>query len=177
MALRPALFLDRDGVINVDTGYTHRPEDLTFTPTAVAGVRLANEAGRPVIVATNQSGVARGMFGLDDVHRFHDAMQRQLSAAGARVDAFYLCPFHPDATVPAFRGEHEDRKPAPGMLRRAIREWPINPRRSLMVGDRPRDIAAAQAAGVPAVLVPSDTCDLAAVVTDWLRSTPDEAAA
>lgn len=177
MSLRPALFLDRDGVLNVDTGYVHRVDELVLTPTAAAGVRLANEAERPVIVVTNQSGVARGLFGLDDVHRLHDALQQRMEAAGARIDAFYLCPFHPDAIVPAFRGEHGDRKPAPGMLLRAMREWPIDPGRSLIVGDQPRDIEAGRAAGVPGVLVPSNICDLAAVIGEWLNRTSIERAA
>jgi D-glycero-D-manno-heptose 1,7-bisphosphate phosphatase len=174
---RPALFLDRDGVLNVDTGYPHRPEHLIFTPTATAAVRLANEAGRLVIVVTNQSGVARGLFGLDDVDRFHEAMQARLAEAGARIDAFYICPFHPEGSVTAFRREHKDRKPAPGMILRALAEWPIERERSLMIGDRSRDIAAADAAGIAAILVPSDSCDLAATVAPWLQRTSDWSAA
>jgi D-glycero-D-manno-heptose 1,7-bisphosphate phosphatase len=165
---RPALFLDRDGVVNLDTGYPHRPEELAFTPTAIEGIRLANEAGCLVIVATNQSGVARGLFGLDAVERFHAEMRARVAAGGGRIDAIYACPYHPDGSVTAFRADHEDRKPRPGMLLRALREWPIDRERSLMVGDKPSDIAAADAAGIAALLVPADICDLRAIVADWL---------
>ncbi|WP_419827789.1 HAD family hydrolase [Sphingomonas sp.] len=174
---RPALFLDRDGVINVDTGYPHRPEELAFTSTAIDGVRLANEAGCLVIVATNQSGVSRGLFGLEAVDRFHDAIRARMAAAGARIDAIYSCPYHPDGTVAAFRADHEDRKPRPGMLLRAMREWPIDRARSLMVGDKPSDLAAAEAAGVAAILVPANSCDLGAVVATWLGRIGGRAAA
>jgi D-glycero-D-manno-heptose 1,7-bisphosphate phosphatase len=174
---RPALFLDRDGVVNVDTGYPHRTEDLAFTPTAIAAIRLANDAGCLVVVATNQSGVARGLFGLDAVERFHAEMRARLAAAGARIDAFYTCPYHPDGIVEAFRADHEDRKPRPGLLLRALREWPIDRGRSLMVGDKPSDLAAAQAAGVTAILAPANILDLRAVVADWLRRDEGRAAA
>lgn len=176
-ALRTALFLDRDGVINVDIGYPHRPEDLVFTPSAVEAVLLANAVGFLVIVVTNQSGVARGLFGMDAVHDFHDAIQARMAAVGARIDAFYLCPYHPEASVAAFRADHEDRKPKPGMLLRAIDDWRIDAGRSLMVGDKPSDIAAAASAGVAATLVPSNTVDLRAVVETWLEEQAHRCAA
>ena len=96
---RPAAFLDRDGVINVDHGYTYRREHLLFTPTAIDGIRLLNQSGYPVLVVTNQSGVARGLYGVADVTAFHAHMNAMLAERGAHIDDFYYCPFHPDGTV------------------------------------------------------------------------------
>ena len=163
------MFLDRDGVINLDTGYPHRPEDLVFTATSREAIAAANRKGCLVIVASNQSGVGRGLFGIADVDRFHAEMQRRLGERGAHIDAFYICPYHPDATIASFREDHEDRKPRPGMLLRAMREWPVDCKCSIMIGDRSSDMAAAAAAGIASVLVPTDTCDLHAVVDAWLR--------
>lgn len=169
--LRPAVFLDRDGVINMDDGYTFRPADLRFTPTAPAAIRRLNEAGQLVIVVTNQSGVARGRYGTADVEAFHAHMVDALAAEGARIDAFYYCPYHPDGTVAAFAREHPDRKPSPGMLVRAMCDWPIDPARSLMIGDKASDMEAAARAGVTGVRVPAnEACDLLATVEQWLRT-------
>jgi D-glycero-D-manno-heptose 1,7-bisphosphate phosphatase len=165
---KPAAFLDRDGVLNVDTGYTHKLEDLRFTPTAIEAVRALNDAGYLVIVVTNQSGVARGLYGTADIEAFHADMQRKLGEHGAHIDAFYYCAFHPFGTVPAFAIEHEDRKPSPGMLVRAMRDLPIRREGSFMIGDRQSDLDAASAAGIPALLVPKDVCDLAASVARLL---------
>ncbi len=165
-SLRPAAFLDRDGVINVDDGYTFRPADLLFTPTAAAGIRRLNEAGWLAIVVTNQSGVARGLYGTADVEAFHAHMAAELARAGARLDAFYYCPFHPDGSVPAFARAHDDRKPGPGMILRAMREWPVDPARSVLVGDKASDMEAAARAGIAGVRVSSNDCDLLATVTE-----------
>lgn len=147
--MRPALFLDRDGVLNRDLGYPHRPEHLHWMPGARAAVGLANQAGWWVFVVTNQSGVARGFFDLPAVHAFHALMTEQLAAAGAHVDAFYACPFHPEAVAPEWRHpDHPDRKPNPGMLLRAMAEHPVDRARSVLIGDRPSDLEAARRAGV-----------------------------
>jgi D-glycero-D-manno-heptose 1,7-bisphosphate phosphatase len=165
---RPAAFLDRDGVINVDHGYTHKLEDLAFTPTAVEGIRLLNEAGYRVIVVTNQSGVARGLYGTAEVEAFHAHMAAALTAQGARIDAFYYCPYHPDGTVADFAIEHEDRKPGPGMIRRAIADWDIAVKGSFLIGDKPSDAESADAAGLPSTLIVPNTGDLAAAVRGFL---------
>ena len=165
---RPAAFLDRDGVINVDHGYTYRPEELAFTPTAIEGIRLLNEAGYLVLVVTNQSGVARGYYGTDDIERFHAHLQDVLSRHGAHVDDFYYCAFHPDGTVADFAIEHEDRKPSPGMLLRAMREWPVRREGSFMIGDKDSDMEVAKRAGIPGLRVPANVCDLAAEVRNLL---------
>ncbi|BCP53392.1 D,D-heptose 1,7-bisphosphate phosphatase [Kaistia sp. 32K] len=146
--LRPAAFLDRDGVINVDHGYTYRPEDLTFVDGAPAAIRRLNEAGYLVVVVTNQSGVARGYYGEADVARFHAHMQRELAKVGARIDAFYACPYHAEGTVAAYRVDHPDRKPKPGMILRALHQLPIDRERSFLIGDQPSDMAAAASADI-----------------------------
>ena len=149
VARRPAAFLDRDGVLNVDSGYTHKPEQLEFIPGAAEAVRHLNDAGFYVFVVTNQAGIARGYYGLDDAHRFHRAMQDALNAQGAHIDAFYMAPYHPEGTVPEFAIDHIDRKPNPGMILRALDEWPVVKDRSFLIGDKESDIQAAEAAGLP----------------------------
>lgn len=161
---RPAAFLDRDGVINVDHGYTVRPEQLVFTPTAVAAIRMLNEADYPVLVVTNQSGVARGYYGRAEVEAFHAHMNEALAAHGARIDAFYYSPYHPDGSVGEFAIEHEDRKPGAGMILRAIREWNVRREGSFLIGDKASDAASAAAAGIPSELIASNDGDLAAAV-------------
>jgi D-glycero-D-manno-heptose 1,7-bisphosphate phosphatase len=149
MTRASAALLDRDGVLNVDHGYTHRPEDLEFLPGAVAAVRRLNRAGWQVIVVTNQAGVARGYYDEAAVEAFHAAMNAALAAQGARIDAFYYCPFHPEADVEAYRhANHPDRKPNPGMVLRALADFGVEAARAFLVGDRDSDLAAAASAGV-----------------------------
>lgn len=161
---RPAAFLDRDGVINVDSGYTHAVEDLVFTPTAVDGIRALNMSGYYVIVVSNQAGVARGYYNEDAVRRFHAAMNAELIRRGAHIDAFYFCPFHPDAAIERYRSDHSHRKPNPGMITDAFNDWPIVQAGSFLIGDKPSDIEAAGNAGIPGILVEANSCDLAAFV-------------
>jgi D-glycero-D-manno-heptose 1,7-bisphosphate phosphatase len=172
--LRPTVFLDRDGVVNVDIGYAYRPGDLCFTPTAADAIGLLNRSGCLVVVATNQSGVARGFFGLEDVALFHAEISRRLAVHGAHIDAFYVAPFHRDGSVSPYNIDHDDRKPGAGMLVRAMREWPVAPEKSILIGDKASDIEAADRAGIASILVPSDVCDLAAVVREWLATTAPE---
>ena len=116
----PAAFLDRDGVLIVDGGYPHRPEDLVLIDGAIPAVRRLNADGFKVVVVTNQSGVARGYFSLADMDAFHLLLRRTFAAQGAVIDAIYACPYLPDAPVAAFRHpDHPDRKPNPGMILRA----------------------------------------------------------
>lgn len=165
---RPAAFLDRDGVINIDSGYPHRIDDLVFTPTAANAIRRLNAASYWTIVVTNQSGVARGMFTLEDVDIFHAEMQRRLAVHGAAIDAFYVAPYHPDGVVLDFAIEHDDRKPGAGLLFRAMRDRPVDRDRSFLIGDRESDLEAARRAGIRGVLVPSNRCDLDATVARFL---------
>jgi D-glycero-D-manno-heptose 1,7-bisphosphate phosphatase len=163
-SVRPAAFLDRDGVINVDHGYTHRPERLEFTPTAIEAIRLLNAANYHVLVVTNQSGVARGLYGIAEVEAFHAHMNAALADAGAHIDAFYYCPYHPAGTISEFAIEHEDRKPGAGMIHRAMRDWNVRIEGSFLIGDKPSDAESAAAAGIPSLLIPSNTGDLADAV-------------
>ncbi len=150
---RPAAFLDRDGVLNVDSGYPHRPEDLAWIPGAREAVLDLNRAGYFVFVVTNQAGIARGYYGEPEMAAFHAHMQDELAGIGAHVDAFYFCPFHEDAAIADYRiAGHPDRKPNPGMILRAMREWPVEPARSFLIGDRDSDMEAARRAGVRGVL-------------------------
>jgi D-glycero-D-manno-heptose 1,7-bisphosphate phosphatase len=155
-----AALLDRDGVLNIDHGYTHRPEDLVFVPGAIEAVRRLNQCGRRVIVITNQAGVARGLYDEAAVRRFHAAMNAALGREGARIDAFYYCPFHPEASIEAYRrADHPDRKPNPGMVLRALRDFDVAPDRAFLIGDRDSDIQAAAAAGVRGYLYESGDLD------------------
>jgi len=150
---RPAVFLDRDGVLNHDAGYTHRVEDLKWIPGAIETIRRMNDRGALVFVITNQAGIARGYYRPAEVERFHAAMVADLAREGAHIDAFYICPYHPEAEVEAYRhADHPDRKPNPGMILKALAEWPIDPSRSVLIGDQETDIEAARRAGVKGLL-------------------------
>ena len=144
----PAVFLDRDGVITVDRGYTHRVEDFAFVPGSVQALAALQAAGWRLVVVTNQSGIARGLYTDDDYQRFTAHMRAQLDAQGVRLDAVLHCPHLPDAAVAQYRRLCDCRKPAPGMLLRAARELSLDLGASLMVGDRLSDVQAGRAAGV-----------------------------
>lgn len=147
-SLRPAAFLDRDGILNHDTGYIHRAADFIWVDGAIDAVRRLNERDYLVFVVTNQAGIARGLYGETDVLALHDWVNAQLAISNARIDAFYFCPHHPTEGTPAYRITCECRKPAPGMLLRAMREWPVDRTRSFLIGDRQTDLDAAAAAGI-----------------------------
>jgi D-glycero-D-manno-heptose 1,7-bisphosphate phosphatase len=153
--LRPALFLDRDGVLNEDRGYVHRWEDFRWIAGAKAAIGAFNRAGWLVFVVTNQSGIGRGFYTEEQMHALHVRMTEALEREGAHIDAVYYCPQHPDATVPAYRAADPfDRKPNPGMILRALDEWPVDRERSILVGDKPSDLEAALRAGIRGVLFP-----------------------
>jgi hypothetical protein len=152
MPQNKAIFFDRDGTLNVDVDYLHDPADFVWTEGAVDAVRWANEHGYLAIVVTNQSGVARGYFPESDVTRLHDWMNNELGKYGAHIDALYYCPHHPAAKIAAYRRDCDCRKPAPGLILRALREYDIDPAASLMIGDAPRDVLCAEQAGVRGVL-------------------------
>lgn len=161
---RTVAFLDRDGVLNVDHGYVHQPERLEWVPGAPEAVRLLNQAGIPVIVITNQSGIARGYFREADVQQFHAHMQDELRARGARVDAFYYCPHHPQGTVTAFAFVCDCRKPKPGLLEQAAHDFAIDRKRSFLIGDKDDDVAAAHAFGVRGIKFDPKTQSIVEVV-------------
>ncbi len=159
-ALKAAVILDRDGVLNIDHGYVGEIERLEWIPGAQRAVRRLNDAHLLVIVATNQSGVARGLFDLTAVEAVHARMRADLAVEGAHVDAFYVCPYLPDAQVAEFaHPDHPDRKPNPGMILKALSDWSIDPARALVIGDKERDLEAGRRAGVAGALFPGGNLD------------------
>ncbi len=153
IADRPAVIFDRDGVLNVDHGYVGEAARLEWMPGARRAVGRLNREGVLVIVATNQSGVARGLFDEAAVGRLHGVMQDQLAADGAHIDAFYVCPFHAEGVIARYRHpDHPDRKPNPGMILRALADWSIDPARALLVGDKASDLEAARRARIAGAL-------------------------
>ena len=145
---RPAAFLDRDGVLNVDCGYTHKVEQLIWTAGAKNAVKALNDRGYYVFVVTNQAGVARGFYDCAQVERFHDHMNEELRSVGAHIDAFEYCPYHPDGTAPQYSRASPRRKPEPGMIFDLLQSWPIDAKRSFLIGDKASDVEAAIAANV-----------------------------
>lgn len=145
MGKRSAAFFDRDGTINVNYGHVYKPADLTFVEGTPEVIRKYNDAHIPVIVVTNQAGIAKGMYTEADMHRFNSYMNRCLREKyNAHIDAFYFCPHHPDYT-----GECDCRKPKPGMFFRAAKDGNIDLTKSIMYGDKESDKQAAERAGIP----------------------------
>jgi D-glycero-D-manno-heptose 1,7-bisphosphate phosphatase len=152
-ARRFAVIFDRDGVLNVDTGYAFDPDKLAWMPGARAAVARVNAAGAIAVIATNQSGIGRGYYTEDQMHAFHAEMLRQLAADGARIDRIYFAPHHEDAAEPRYRvADHPDRKPNPGMLLKALADFGVAPGDAIMVGDKESDMEAARRAGVAGFL-------------------------
>jgi D-sedoheptulose 7-phosphate isomerase/D-glycero-D-manno-heptose 1,7-bisphosphate phosphatase len=153
---RPGILLDRDGTIIVDHGYVGSVDRVEFIDGAAEAIASFNEAGVPVAVVTNQSGVARGLYGLDDVARVHAYITGHLAGYGARIDLFAYCPYHPDGVVEAFSRTSEDRKPRPGMATAAATALGLDLSRSWVVGDRPEDVGLAKSIGASAAYLSSD---------------------
>jgi D-glycero-D-manno-heptose 1,7-bisphosphate phosphatase len=146
-ALRPAVFLDRDGTIVEDVDYLTDPDQLRLIPGAAAAIHLLNKRGLAVIVVTNQSAVARGMLTEDGLAGIHRRLSEMLAAEGAHVDGIYYCPHLPDGDSPPYNRICDCRKPAPGMLLQAARELHLDLDASAMIGDSRRDLEAGAAAG------------------------------
>ena len=152
---RPALLLDRDGTVCRERGYLGRPEDLELLPGAASAIRRARSAGYAVVLITNQSAVARGLFDLKAVHAVHRHLQALLQAEQAYLDGIFVCPHHPQGAIARYSGPCDCRKPAPGLLLRAAERHELDLGRSTMIGDRLRDLEAGWAAGCRAALVRS----------------------
>jgi D-glycero-D-manno-heptose 1,7-bisphosphate phosphatase len=150
---RPAIFLDRDGVLIEESHYLGSRDRVRLVPGAAEAVAALNRAGWPVVVVTNQSGVGRGLFSYESVGEVHAHIAAQLATFGAAVAAFYFCPHHPEAEVAAYRAECDCRKPRPGMLLAAIDDLGLDPVGSWMIGDRVSDLEAGAAVGARTILV------------------------
>lgn len=146
---RRAAFLDRDGVINVDRGYLYRREDFDFVPGVLEGARRLHELNYALVVVSNQSGIGRGLFSEADFHAVSDWMREKFIAAGAPLAGIYFCPHHPTEAHGRYLRSCDCRKPAPGMLLSAARDLHLDLGASAIFGDRPSDLEAALAAGVP----------------------------
>ena len=145
---RRAAFIDRDGVLNEERAFVHRSEDFALLPGAVAALRLLKAAGYLLVVVTNQSGIARGIYSEADYLALTEHMRAELAAAGVSLDAVEYCPHLPDAPLERYRLDCDCRKPKPGMLRRAAQALDIEPGASFLVGDRLSDLEAGRAAGI-----------------------------
>jgi D-glycero-D-manno-heptose 1,7-bisphosphate phosphatase len=144
---RKVLFLDRDGVINHEVGYLHRAEDVRWVEGIFELCKVAVGLGYRLVVVTNQSGIARGMYSETQYEELTEWMLEEFVKRGVALDAVYYCPFHPDG-VGKYKKEHDDRKPGTGMLRRAAKDLKVELSASVMVGDRCSDMVAANAAGL-----------------------------
>ena len=144
----PAIFLDRDGTVNVDHGYVHEIDDFQFIDGVIEAMQELKAMGYALVLVTNQSGIARGMFSEDRFMQLTEWMDWSLADRGVDLDGIYYCPHHPEAAVEGYRQQCDCRKPQPGMLLSAMKELNINMAASYMVGDKTDDIQAGKAAGV-----------------------------
>jgi len=144
----PAVFLDRDGTVNVEKNYLHKIDDWKWVDGAKNAIKFLKDAGYLVVVISNQAGIARGMYGADEVNKLHDFANAELAKIGTKIDAFYFCPHHPEIT-----GNCECRKPSPNMILAAAAALNIDLTNSWMVGDKKIDVEAGIAAGVLPIMV------------------------
>lgn len=146
--MNKALFLDRDGTINIDKGHVYRKEDFEFIKGMPEFIKKYNDQGYKVIVITNQAGIAKGYYTKEDVDKLHKYINRELSKIGAHIDAFYICPHHPDYT-----GECNCRKPKTGMLEEAIKDFNVDVSKSILYGDKPWDIECGEKCNIKAYYI------------------------
>ncbi len=155
---RPGILLDRDGTVIVDHGYVGSVDRVEFIDGAPDAIASFNRAGIPVAIVSNQAGVARGLYEIDDVARVHRWISARLAEHGAHIDLFLFSPYHPEGIVEAFARTSEDRKPRPGMARAAAAALNLDLTASWVVGDRPEDMGLAEAIGASAIYLGSDDC-------------------
>lgn len=160
--MNKAVFLDRDGVINVDRGYTYRIEDFEFIDGVFEACKLFAALGYRLIVVTNQSGIGRGLYSEQDFLTLTEWMKGQFRSQGIALDAVYFCPHHPEQGQGSYKQFCECRKPQPGMLLQGIAEFGLEPDRCVMFGDKVSDLEAAKAAGIGRKVLVSSQRDVAA---------------
>ena len=148
---KPAIFFDRDGVLNVDVGYLYKIEDFQWIDGAVETIKHFNDKGYYVFVITNQSGVARGYYKEEDVTKLHQWMNQELARYGAHIDEFFYCPHHIKGIVPEYSFDCECRKPKIGMIKEALEKYNRNLKESLLIGDKDSDIKCAENAGIKGI--------------------------
>jgi D-glycero-D-manno-heptose 1,7-bisphosphate phosphatase len=151
--MRRAVFIDRDGTISEEVGYVNHPARYRVFPYAAQAIKLLNDAGWLALLVTNQAGVARGYFAEEMITSVHDILRQELARGGAQLDAIYYCPHHPSVGAPPYRLDCDCRKPKPGLIHRAARDFEINVAQSWMVGDRYGDVELARNAGVRSAFV------------------------
>lgn len=153
MSTDQAVFIDRDGTLNEEVGYLNHPQRLCLIPGSAEAVRKLNASGLRAVVATNQSGVAKGYLSESLLQDLHEELIRQLKAEGAFIDGIYVCTHHPTEGGPPFRRECDCRKPKPGLLLRAAADLHLDLSRSFVVGDKISDVEVAHRVGARGVLV------------------------
>ena len=152
MTEKKLCLLDRDGVLNVDKAYLCKTEDVEWVPGSREAIAWLNRQGFHVVVVTNQSGVARGFFTEDVVRELHDWMAAEVKKSGGEIASFYYCPHLPGAAVRQYDVDCDCRKPKPGMILQALNDFDVKPCNAFLAGDSPRDVEAAEAAGVKGFL-------------------------
>ena len=167
------MFCDRDGVIIRDLGYLSNPQEIEILEGVPKAIRLLKEHSFRVIVVTNQSGVARGLFPESAVGEVNQSINLRMSREGATIDSFYYCPHHLDATIARYRVACDCRKPKPGMLLRAADDLGIDLTRSFMVGDKPSDVVAGRSAGASPIMISSSAVPVSCSEErpDWVTDT------
>jgi D-glycero-D-manno-heptose 1,7-bisphosphate phosphatase len=147
------IFLDRDGTINQEVNFLTSPEELELIPRSASAIQEANQLGFKVFIVTNQSGIARGLLTENQLGHIHQTLIEKLLEHNARIDAIYYCPHHPEGEESPFAVDCSCRKPNTGMIEQATREFPLDLKRSFVIGDRLIDIQLGNNAGIPAILV------------------------
>lgn len=150
---RKAVFIDRDGTINKEVNYLHKVEDLEILPGVAEAIKLLNDRGFLVIVPTNQSGIARGYYGIEDMQKINEEISLRLAKEGAHIDAFYFCPHHSKGKVSDFAISCNCRKPKPGMFLDAAKDFDVDFAGSFSIGDKIRDLTPAKQLGCRGILV------------------------
>ena len=151
--MNKAIFLDRDGTINVEKNYLYRKEDFEFIEGVPQALKLFREKGYLLILITNQSGIARGYYSVSDMEKLHEYMQSELRKYNAQFDDIFYCPHHPEAVIEEYRIDCDCRKPRTGMFERAIEKYNIDIRNSYAIGDRERDLIPAEQLGVNCIFL------------------------